>query len=61
MCLIFMPGPLLLLLMYCSSSFFFNIDVLLLRCRTLDGDASRPDEGGCPPQPLQVAIELVSQ
>ena len=30
----------------------------LLRCM-LDGDACCPHEGGCPPQLLQVAIELV--
>ena len=35
--------------------------LLLLLCRTLDGDACRPHEGGCPPQLLQVAIELVPQ
>ena len=32
----------------------------LLRC-TLDGDACYPHEGGCPPQLLQVAIQLVPQ
>ena len=29
--------------------------------RTLDGDACCPHEGGCPPQLLQVAIEVVPQ
>ena len=35
--------------------------LLLLRRCTLDGDACCPHEGGCPPQLLQVAIELVPQ
>ena len=35
--------------------------LLLLRRRTLHGDACCPHEGGCPPQPLQVAIQLVPQ
>ena len=35
-------------------------DLLLLR-RTLDGDACCPHKGGCPPQLLQVAIQLVPQ
>ena len=34
---------------------------LLLRRRTLDGDACCPHEGGCPPQLPQVAIQLVLQ
>ena len=34
---------------------------LLLLRRTLGGDACCPHEGGCPPQLLQVAIELVPQ
>ena len=36
-----------------------NVVILLLRRRTLDGDACCPHEGGCPPELLQVAIELV--
>ena len=35
--------------------------LLLRRRRTLDGDACFPHEGGCPPQLLRVAIELVPQ
>ena len=35
--------------------------LLLLRCRKLDGDACCPHESGCPPQLLQVAIQLVPQ
>ena len=35
-------------------------NILLLHC-TLDGDACCPHEGGCPPQLLQVAIELIPQ
>ena len=35
--------------------------LLLLLRRTLDGDACCPHEGGCPPQLLQVAIQLVPQ
>ena len=38
---------------YCMKGLLFR--------RTLDGDACRPHEGGCPPQLLQVAIELVPQ
>ena len=38
-----------------------NILLLLLLRRMLDGDACCPREGGCPPQLLQVAIELVPQ
>ena len=34
--------------------------VVVLR-RTLDGDACRPHQRGCPPQLLQVARELVRQ
>ena len=35
--------------------------LLLRRRRTLNGDACCPRESGCPPQLLQVAIELVPQ
>ena len=35
-------------------------NLLLLR-RMLDGNACCPHEGGCPPELLQVAIELVPQ
>ena len=38
----------------------FNV-VFLLRRYTLDVDACHPHESGCPPQLLQVAIELVLQ
>ena len=38
-----------------------TFNVLLRRRRTLDGDACCPHEGGCPPQLLQVAIQLVPQ
>ena len=38
-----------------------NIDVLLLCCRTLDGDACCPHEASCPLQLLQVAIKLSPQ
>ena len=48
----------------CIDFFFcsiFEMCSLLLLCRTLDGDACCPHKGSCPPQLLQVAIELVPQ
>ena len=37
------------------------MSVLRRHCSTLDGDTCPPHESGCPPQLLQVAIELVPQ
>ena len=38
-----------------------RLKLRLLLCPTLDGDACRPHQSGCPPQMLQVAIKLDPQ